>query len=104
MDENGFSRSQLDNLYWCFSQCEHMEDPVGGIIEMYKASYSATKTRLSVIQVGVSVFFFAEGALSSSRNPFLQYRAIATFEKPEMIVTLKLHSICTSFSQYGIAY
>ncbi len=66
MDENGFSRSQLDNLYWCFSQCEHMEDPVGGIIEMYKASYSATKTRLSVIQVGVSPIF----ALSSSRNPF----------------------------------
>ncbi len=57
MDENGFSRSQLDNLYWCFSQCEHMEDPVGGIIEMYKASYSATKTRLSVIQVGFSLFF-----------------------------------------------
>ena len=57
MDENGFSRSQLDNLYWCFSQCEHMEDPVGGIIEMYKASYSATKTRLSVIQVGFPLFF-----------------------------------------------
>lgn len=48
LDENGFSKNQLDNLYWYFSQCESTEDPVGGIIEMYKASYSVTKTRVSV--------------------------------------------------------
>lgn len=49
LEENGFSKNQLDNLYWYFSQCEHSEDPVGGIIEMYKSTYSVTKTRLMVI-------------------------------------------------------
>ncbi|TRY67893.1 hypothetical protein TCAL_12088 [Tigriopus californicus] len=54
LDENGFSKNQLDNLYWYFSQCENTEDPVGGIIEMYKASYSVTKTRVSVIHALLS--------------------------------------------------
>ncbi len=54
IDENGFSKSQLENLYWYYSQCEHAEDPVGGIIEMYKATHSITKTRLSVIQALLS--------------------------------------------------
>ena len=45
LDDNGFSKKQLDDLYFYYSQCAHAEDPVGRIIEMYKASYSVTKTR-----------------------------------------------------------
>ncbi len=68
VDENGFSKSQLENLYWCFSQCGHMEDPVGGIIEMYKATHSVTKTRLSVIQALLS-----QGVITHAQYMGLMY-------------------------------
>jgi len=37
VDENGFSKSQLDNLYFYYSQCENQEDPVGGVIDLYRS-------------------------------------------------------------------
>ena len=57
MDENGFSKSQLDNLYSYYSQFEDTPDPIECIIETYKRNQNQTKTRLNVIQVR---FFFQE--------------------------------------------
>lgn len=48
IDENGFTRAQLDNLYWHYTQSRAAEDIVGEIIEMYKKTDNVTKTRLSV--------------------------------------------------------
>ncbi len=48
VDENGFTKSQLENLYWYYSQFENADDTVGAIIEIYKRSCSVAKTRLSV--------------------------------------------------------
>ena len=55
VDENGFSKSQLDNLYSYYSQFEDTPDPIECIIETYKRNQNQTKTRLNVIQVW---FFF----------------------------------------------
>ena len=54
MDENGFTRSQLDHLYSYYTQFEDAPDPVGCVIELYKRSSNVTKTRLSVIQALLS--------------------------------------------------
>ena len=51
VDENGFSKSQLDNLYSYYSQFEDTPDPIECIIETYKRNQNQTKTRLNVIQV-----------------------------------------------------
>ncbi len=51
MDENGFTKSQLENLYWYYSQFENADDTVGAIIEIYKRSGSVAKTRLSVKKI-----------------------------------------------------
>ena len=56
VDENGFSKSQLDNLYSYYSQFEDTPDPIECIIETYKRNQNQTKTRLNVIQV---LFFLA---------------------------------------------
>jgi hypothetical protein len=48
VDENGFTKSQLENLYWYYTQFENADDPVGAIIEIYKRTCSVAKTRLSV--------------------------------------------------------
>ena len=54
VDENGFTRSQLDHLYSYYTQFEDAPDPVGCVIELYKRSSNVTKTRLSVIQALLS--------------------------------------------------
>jgi hypothetical protein len=51
VDENGFTKSQLENLYWYYSQFENADDTVGAIIEIYKRSGSVAKTRLSVKKI-----------------------------------------------------
>jgi len=48
VDDNGFTKAQLDNLYFYYSQSEGAEDPVGAIIEIYKRTSNVAKTRLSV--------------------------------------------------------
>lgn len=77
LEENGFSKNQLDNLYWYFSQCEHNEDPVGGIIEMYKSAYSVTKTRLTVIQALLS-----QGIITHAQYMSLMYMKSMLSSKP----------------------
>ena len=54
VDENGFTRSQLHDLYSYYTQFEDAPDPVGCVIELYKRSSNVTKTRLSVIQALLS--------------------------------------------------
>ena len=48
VDENGFTKSEVENLYWYYTQFENADDPVGAIIETYKRTCSVAKTRLSV--------------------------------------------------------
>lgn len=48
MDENGFTKSQLDSLEWYYSRCENADDIVGAIIVLYRNTFNVTKTRLSV--------------------------------------------------------
>ena len=54
VDENGFTKSQLESLNYYYSQCEDADDTVGAIIEKFKRSCNLTKTRLSVIQALLS--------------------------------------------------
>lgn len=54
VDENGFTRSHLDNLYSYYTQFEDAPDPIGCVIEMYKRTSNVTKTRLAVIQALLS--------------------------------------------------
>ncbi len=51
MDDNGFSKGQLDNLYFYYTQSEATEDPVGAIIDIYKRTCNVAKTRLSVSSI-----------------------------------------------------
>ena len=77
LDENGFSKPQLDNLYYYFSQVEHTEDPVGRIIDMYKATSSVSKTRLSVIQALLS-----QGIITHAQYMCLMYMKSVLSCKP----------------------
>ena len=54
MDENGFTRLQLEHLYSYYTQFEDAPDPVECIIEIYKRTSNVSKTRLAVIQALLS--------------------------------------------------
>ena len=58
VDENGFTKSQLDNLYPYYTQFEDTPDPIECIIETYKRNQNQTKTRLAVIQVKIRMFIY----------------------------------------------
>ena len=68
VDENGFTRSQLDHLYSYYTQFEDAPDPVGCVIELYKRSSNVTKTRLSVIQALLS-----QGIISLAQYMIMMY-------------------------------
>ena len=54
VDENGFTKSQLESLHCYYAQSEGADDTVGAIIENYRQHYNVTKSRLSVIQALLS--------------------------------------------------
>merc|ERR1719491_1883711 len=68
VDENGFSKSQLDNLYSYYSQFEDTPDPIECIIETYKRNQNQTKTRLNVIQALLS-----QGIISLAQYMSMMY-------------------------------
>lgn len=74
IDENGFTRAQLDNLYWHYTQSRTAEDIVGEIIEMYKKTDTVTKTRLSVIQALLS-----QGIITHAQYMSLMYMKSVLF-------------------------
>lgn len=91
MDENAFSKSQLDTLYHYFSQVQHTEDPVGRIIDMYKATFAVTKTRLCVIQALLS-----QGIITHAQYMCLMYMKSVLSCKPshEGSVVAEAGKIC----------
>ena len=83
VDENGFTRSQLDHLYSYYTQFEDAPDPVGCVIELYKRSSNVTKTRLSVIQALLS-----QGIISLAQYMNMMYMksVVSVFLKVQTII------------------
>jgi timeless protein len=68
VDENGFTKTQLDNLYTYYNQFEDTPDPIECIIEVYKRNQNQTKTRLQVIQALLS-----QGIISLAQYMSMMY-------------------------------
>jgi len=68
VDENGFTKTQLDNLYIFYNQFEDAPDPIECIIDTYKRNQNQTKTRLSVIQALLS-----QGIISLAQYMSMMY-------------------------------
>ena len=54
VDERGFTKEQVGQLFWHFTQLENTKDPVGAIIDAYKQTDNISLSRLSVIQALLS--------------------------------------------------
>ena len=68
VDENGFTKTQLDNLYTYYNQFEDTPDAIECIIETYKRDQNQTKTRLQVIQALLS-----QGIISLAQYMSMMY-------------------------------
>jgi len=104
VDDNGFTKAQLDNLYFYYSQSEGAEDPVGAIIEIYKRTSNVAKTRLSVCEKSQNLSLILNLMLIFLHldNPSL---TVTRDHYPGTIYVIDVHEVCgkliTNYKIYG---